>query len=168
MAFCHLTRKVTLAWTLKFPVLLWNDWTGRQSDSMIGKQHSQLCRIGKGGAQCRLPHDLPVKSGSWIYFVNVGIRLLMHSWKLCCVPNFGDFCSWKRSFGVGKYAKAVQSHFPVDLFYSLFVCVCVSLCVCVCVCICWCVHVCLCVYSSVCMCVYMHVYVYMHVCVCVG
>ena len=98
-----LMRKVTLAWTLKFAVLLWKDWTGRQS-SVIGKQHSQLHRIGKGGAQCRMPCDFPLKSGSWIYCINVGIRLLMCSRKLYCVPYFGDFCSWKHNFGVGKYA----------------------------------------------------------------
>ena len=40
-----LTRKVTLVWTLKFAVVLWNDWTGGQS-SVIGKQHSQLHGIG--------------------------------------------------------------------------------------------------------------------------
>ena len=51
-----------------------------------------------------LPFDVPVKSGSWIYFINMGIHLLMCSWKLCCVPDFGDFCSWKRNFGVGMYA----------------------------------------------------------------
>ena len=50
-----------------------------------------------------LPCDFPLKSGSWIYFINVGIHLLMCSGKLCCVPDFGDFCSWKRNFGVGKY-----------------------------------------------------------------
>ena len=92
-----LTRKVTLAWTLKFAVVLWNDWTGRQF-SVIGKQHSQLHRISKGGAQCRLPCDFPVKSGRWIYFINAGIRLLMCSGKLCCIPDFDDFCSWKRNF----------------------------------------------------------------------
>ena len=60
---------------------------------MIGKQCSQLRGIGKGGAQCRLPCDFPVKSGSQIYFINVGICLLMCSGKLCCVPDFGDICS---------------------------------------------------------------------------
>ena len=30
---------------------------------MIGKQHSQLRGIGKGGAQCRLPCDYLVESG---------------------------------------------------------------------------------------------------------
>ena len=47
--------------------------------------------------------NFPVKSGSWIYFINVGMHLLMCSGKLCCVPDFGDFCSWKRNFGVGMY-----------------------------------------------------------------
>ena len=28
----------------------------------------------------------------------------MCSRKLCCVPDFGDFCSWKCKFGVGMYA----------------------------------------------------------------
>ena len=60
---------------------------------MVGKQHFQLRGIGKGGAQCRLPCDFPVKSGSWIYLINVGIHLLMCSGNLCCVPDFGDFCS---------------------------------------------------------------------------
>ena len=73
-----LIKKVTLPWTLKFAVALWNDWTGGQS-SMIGKQCSQLHRISKGFAQCRLPCDFPVKSGSRIYFINVGIHLLMCS-----------------------------------------------------------------------------------------
>ena len=60
---------------------------------MIGKQRSQLRGIGKGGAQCRLPCGFPVKSGSPIYFINVGIRLQTCSGKLCCVPDFGDFCA---------------------------------------------------------------------------
>ena len=71
---------------------------------MISKQHSQLHGIGKGGAQCRLPCDFPIKSDGRIYFVNLGIRLLMCSGKLCCVPDFGDFCSGKCNFWVGKYA----------------------------------------------------------------
>ena len=54
-----------------------------------------------------LPFNFPVKSGSWIYFINVGIHLLMCSGKLCCVRDFGDFLSWKHNFGVGMYA----SHF---------------------------------------------------------
>ena len=66
-----LTRKVTPVWTLKFAVVLWNDWT-RGQWSVIGKQCSQLCRIGKGGAQCRLPCDFPVKSGGRIYFIDAG------------------------------------------------------------------------------------------------
>ena len=98
-----LTREVTLAWTLKFTVGLWNDWTSGQS-SMISTQCSQLCGVGKGGTQCRLPCDFPVKYGSWIYFINVGMCLLMCSGKLCCAPDFGDICSWKCNFGVGKYA----------------------------------------------------------------
>ena len=60
---------------------------------MISKQRSQLRGIGKGGAQCRLWCDFPVKSGSRIYFINVGICLLMCLGKLCCVLDFGDFCS---------------------------------------------------------------------------
>ena len=40
---------------------------------------SQLRRIGKEGAQCRLLCDFPVRIGSWIYFINLGIRLLMYS-----------------------------------------------------------------------------------------
>ena len=70
---------------------------------MIGKQCSQLHGVGKGGAQCRLPCDFPIKSGNWIYFINMGIRLLICFRKLCCVPDFGDFCSWKCNLGVGKY-----------------------------------------------------------------
>ena len=50
-----------------------------------------------------MPCDFPIKSGSQIYIINVGICLLMCSWKLYCVPNFGDFCSWKHNFGVGLY-----------------------------------------------------------------
>ena len=53
----------------------------------------QLCRFGKGGVQCRLPCDFPIKSGSWIYFINVGICVLMCSRKLSYVCDFGDFCS---------------------------------------------------------------------------
>ena len=100
-----LTRKATLVWTLKFAVVLWNNWTGGQS-SVISKQRSQLHGIGKGGAQCRLPCDFLVISGSWIYFINVGMSLRMCSWKLCFVPDFGDFCSWKHNFGEGKYVNA--------------------------------------------------------------
>ena len=40
-----------------------------------------------------LPFDFHLKSGSWIYAINVGIHLLMCSGKLCCGPDFGDFCS---------------------------------------------------------------------------
>ena len=50
---------------------------------MISKQHSQLRGIGKGGAQCGLPCDFPTKSGGRIYFINVGIHLLMCSGMLC-------------------------------------------------------------------------------------
>ena len=50
-----------------------------------------------------LPCDFPVKSGSWIYFINVGIHLLVCSRKLCCVLDFGDFCSWRCNFWVGMY-----------------------------------------------------------------
>ena len=60
---------------------------------MIGKQRSQLRGIGNGGAQRRLPCDFPVKYGSQIYFVKVGICLRMRSRKSCCVLDFGDFCS---------------------------------------------------------------------------
>ena len=60
-------------------------------------------------AQSRLPCDFPAKSGSQIYCINVGICLLMRSWKLCCVPDFGDFCFWKCNFGVGMYAFAMHS-----------------------------------------------------------
>ena len=58
---------------------------------MIGKECSQLHEIGRGGAQCRVPCDFPVKSGSQIYFINVEIHLLMCSGKLCYVPDFSDF-----------------------------------------------------------------------------
>ena len=78
-------------------VVLWNDWTGGQL-SVIGKQCSQLWGIGKGGAQHRLPCDFPVKSGSQIYFIKVGICLLLCSEKLCCVPDFGDFLFRKAQF----------------------------------------------------------------------
>ena len=54
---------------------------------------------------CRLPCDFPIKSGCRIYFINVGICLLMCSRELCCVLDFGDCCSWKHNFGVGKYGK---------------------------------------------------------------
>ena len=66
-----LTRKVTLAWTLKFAVVLWNDWTGGQS-SVIGKEHSQLCGIGKGGAQC------------------FAFRFSWRIWQLDLFHNWGD------------------------------------------------------------------------------
>ena len=99
--------KVTLMQTLKFTVLFWNDWTGGQS-STVGKQHSQLHGISKGGVQCRLPCDFLIKSGSQIYCINVGIRLLMYFRKLCCVPDFHDICSRKCNFGVGKYVIGVR------------------------------------------------------------
>ena len=135
-----LLKKVTLAWTLKFAVVLWNDWTGRHF-SVIGKQRSQLRGIGKGGAQCRLPCDFPVKSGSQIYLINVGIHLLMCSGKLFCVPNFGDFFPWKRSFGVGKYERVWicvcvcmwLASFTVSTVFTLLLCACVCLSVFVCV-----------------------------------
>ena len=99
------TRKVTLAWTLKFAVLLWNDWTGRQL-SMIGKSLSQLCRICKGGTQCRIALWFSGKIGYLV--INVVIWLLMCSLKLCCVPSFRDFGSWKCNFGVGMYVKIID------------------------------------------------------------
>ena len=49
-----LTRNVTLAWTLKFTVLLWNDSAGRQS-SVIGKNRVPVwggCFIVGGGGVC--------------------------------------------------------------------------------------------------------------------
>ena len=55
-SFATVDVKVTLAWTVKFTVVLWSDWTGGQL-SVIGRQRSQLRGIGKGGAQCRLPCD---------------------------------------------------------------------------------------------------------------
>ena len=66
---------------------------------MIGKQRSQLHEIGEGGTLCRLPCDFLIKTGSWIYFINVGMRLLMCSGKLCCVPDFGDFSPENTIFG---------------------------------------------------------------------
>ena len=48
--------------------------------------------------------------------MNVGIRLLMYSWKLCCVPDFGDFCSWKCNFGVGMYAH----YFSINHRHSVY------------------------------------------------
>ena len=69
-----------------------------------------------------LPFDFPVKSGSCMYYINVGIHLLMCSGKLCYVPDFGDFCSWKCNFGVGMYVclcHVVNSIMPgVVLFCS--------------------------------------------------
>ena len=52
---------------------------------MISKQHYQLRGIDEGGAQHRLPCDFPVKSGSGIYFIDVGICLLM------CSRNYAVF-----------------------------------------------------------------------------
>ena len=90
-------EKGDMAWILKFAVLSCNDWTGGQL-SVIGKQHSQLRGIGKGSAPCRLPCDFPIKSGSQIYFIIVGIYLPMCSWILCCVPDFGRFLFLKLQF----------------------------------------------------------------------
>ena len=101
-------RKVTLWWTLSFTVLLSNETGGQLS--MIGKQLSQLWGIGRGGGQCGLPSDFPAKFDSRIYFI--GIRLLMCSWKLCCVLHFGDFCSWKRNFGVGMHVRVQKLWSP--------------------------------------------------------
>ena len=67
---------------------------------------------------CPVPCDFPVKSGSRIYLINVGIRLLMCSGKLCCVLDFGDFCSQKCSFGVGKY-DCVLSHTVLCSTYTI-------------------------------------------------
>ena len=75
---------------------------------MISKQRSQLRGIGEGGAHCRLPCEFPVKSGRWIYFINMGIHLLMCSGKLFFVLGFGDFCYWKCTFGLGKYAVPIM------------------------------------------------------------
>ena len=70
-----------------------------------------------------LPFDFPIKSGSWIYFMNVGIHLLMCSGKLCSVPDFGDFCSWKCNFLVGTYGHCfVHAGQPVPVLMLLCVC----------------------------------------------
>ena len=85
------------------PVKMKRFQASSHSRALSANKRSQLCRISNDGAQCRLPRDFPIKSGSQIYFINVGIRLLICSRKLCCVLDFGDFCSWKRNFGVGMY-----------------------------------------------------------------
>ena len=53
------------------------DWRTVNHDQQ--NKSFQLCRINKGEAQCRLPYDFPIKSGSQIFFINVGICLLMCS-----------------------------------------------------------------------------------------
>ena len=84
---------------MKFPLLLWNGWTGGQWAWLARTAFSAVQNW-----QGRLPCDFPGKSGSQIYFINLGIRLLICSWKLYCVLDFGDFCSWKCNFGVGMCA----------------------------------------------------------------
>ena len=60
----------------------------------------EVCNVG-------LPCDFPIKSAGWNSCIDVGIRMLMCSWKLCCVPDFGNFYSWKHNLGVAMHAKAV-------------------------------------------------------------
>ena len=55
------------------------------------------------------PVFFPVKSGSWIYFITVGIHLLMSSEKLYCGPDFGGFCFWKSNCWVGTYVFGLVS-----------------------------------------------------------
>ena len=64
---------------------------------MISKQHSQLGEL-VGEKHSVLPWDFPLKSGSWIYFINAGIHLVMCSGKLCRVQDFGDFFPKKTQF----------------------------------------------------------------------
>ena len=68
-----------------------------------------------------LPFNFTVKSGCWIYFINVGIHLLKRSGKLCRVPDFGDFCSWKRNFGIGMYGDGSGVELPFLLLTWLWV-----------------------------------------------
>ena len=103
-------------------VMKWLDWLTVEHDQQTA---SQLHGIGKGGVQCRFPFDFPIKSGSWIYLINVGMHLLMCSWKLCFVPDFGDFCSWKGSFVVGV---CMQLRWIVCTLSHLFPWQCLALC----------------------------------------
>ena len=69
-------------------------WTGERDQ----QAPCQLHGISKGGVQCTLPCDFPLKTGSWFCLINMGIGLLMCSGKLRCVVNYGDFCSLERNF----------------------------------------------------------------------
>ena len=104
MAFCHRWRG---RWHFR------ELWSSQYCCEMIELADSQAwsansilsCAESVREVHSVLPFDFPIKSGSWIYFINVGIHLLMCSRKLCCVPDFCNFCSWKRNFGVGMYWK---------------------------------------------------------------
>ena len=72
-------------------VVKWLDWLTVEHDQQTA---SQLHGIGKGGVQRRFPCDFPIKSGSWTYLINVGMRLLMCSW----TSRFWWFLFLKRQF----------------------------------------------------------------------
>ena len=82
-------------------VVKWLDWHPVKHDwqTAFSKHAESVREVHNAG----LPYDFFVKSGGQNYFINVGICLLMCCWKLCCVPDFGDFCSWKSNFGEGMY-----------------------------------------------------------------
>ena len=100
--------------------------------SVMGKQCSQMCGIGKGGAQCRLTCDFPVKSGSWICLIKFGDTFADVVWEIVLCSGF----FWKHNFGVGLYVWCVC----VCERESVFACVCMH------ACIFWCVR-----FQSTCM-----------------
>ena len=148
MAYCHHWRErwhLHELWSLQNcceMILLAGE------SSVMGKQCSQMCGIGKGGAQCRLTCDFPVKSGSWIYLIKFGDTFADVVWEIVLCSGF----FWKHNFGVGLYVWCVC----VCERESVFACVCMH------ACIFWCVR-----FQSTCMLGFMK-YMCVWVCVCVS
>ena len=108
-------------------VILYELWSSQYCCEMIELADSRVwsanrvlsCAESVREVHSVLPFNFPVKSGSLIYFINVGIHLLMCSGKLYCVRDLGDFCSWNRSFWVGMYGPVSIVLFSVKHFSTL-------------------------------------------------
>ena len=80
------------------------------ADSQVWLANSILCCVESVREVHNVgwPCDFPIKYGIRKCFINVGICLLMCFWKLCHVPDCGDFCSWKHNFRVGMYVIFIE------------------------------------------------------------
>ena len=70
---------------------------------MIGKQHSQLGGIGKGGAQCRLPCDYLVKSDRRDLLHECGYTFANVFLKTMLCLDFGGFFLFLKMQFLGRH-----------------------------------------------------------------